>query len=78
MGGARAHRMAHDKPPAPSAKAVIISRSFYREATQTTLLVTLTFLSLYVVVSLVKLLSEAANGQFPAHVVFVFLGLELR
>ncbi len=77
MGGARAHRKAHDKPLAPPAKAVIISRAFYREATQTTLLVTLTFLSLYVVVSLVKLLSEAANGQFPAHIVFLLLGLEL-
>jgi len=56
---------------------VIVHRAFYREATQTTLLVTLTFLTLYLVVSLVKLLSEAASGAFPVHVVFLLLGLEL-
>lgn len=56
---------------------MIIYRAFYRETTQTTLLVTLTFLTLYLVVSLVKLLSEAASGAFPAHIVFVLLGLEL-
>lgn len=56
---------------------MIVHRAFYREATQTTLLVTLTFLTLYLVVSLVKLLSEAASGEFPAHIVFVLLGLEL-
>ncbi|MHB1566293.1 MAG: LPS export ABC transporter permease LptF [Acidiferrobacter sp.] len=56
---------------------MIIRRALYREATQTTLFVTITFLTLYIVVSLVKLLSEAANGQFPAHIVFVLLGLEL-
>lgn len=56
---------------------MIVYKAFYREATQTTLLVTLTFLTLYLVVSLVKLLSEAASGQFPAHIVFALLGLEL-
>ena len=56
---------------------MIIHRAFYREATQTTLLVTLTFLTLYLVVSLVKLLSEAASGEFPAHIVFLLLALEL-
>lgn len=67
----------HDKPLVPSAKAVIVHKAFYREATQTTLLVTLTFLTLYLVVSLVKLLGEAASGEFPTHVVFALLGLEL-
>ncbi len=56
---------------------MIVHKAFYREATQTTLLVTLTFLTLYLVVSLVKLLSEAASGEFPVHVVFSLLGLEL-
>ncbi len=56
---------------------MIVHRAFYREATQTTLLVTLTFLTLYLVVSLVKLLSQAASGEFPAHIVFLLLALEL-
>ena len=56
---------------------MIVHKAFYREATQTTLLVTLTFLTLYLVVSLVKLLSEAASGEFPAHIVFLLLALEL-
>ncbi len=56
---------------------MIVHKAFYRETTQTTLLVTVTFLVLYVVVSLVKLLSEAASGEFPAHIVFALLGLEL-
>ncbi len=67
----------HHKPLVSPAKAVIVHKAFYREATQTTLLVTLTFLTLYLVVSLVKLLSEAASGEFPAHVVFLLLSLEL-
>ena len=74
---ARLRECPHDKPLASSAKAVIVHKAFYREVTQTTLLVTLTFLTLYMVVSLVKLLSEAASGEFPAHVVFALLGLEL-
>ena len=54
----------------------IIDRSFYREARQTTVVVTALFLSLYVVVSLVNLLSQAASGAFPGRVVLLLLALE--
>ncbi|MHB1942213.1 MAG: LPS export ABC transporter permease LptF [Acidiferrobacteraceae bacterium] len=55
---------------------MILDRAFYREARQTTVAVTVIFLSLYLVISLVNLLARAANGDFPAHVVLLLLALE--
>ncbi|MHB1951144.1 MAG: LPS export ABC transporter permease LptF [Acidiferrobacteraceae bacterium] len=55
---------------------MIIDRAFYREARQTTVVVTAIFLSLYLVISLVNLLSRAAGGEFPGHAVLILLALE--
>lgn len=55
---------------------MIIDRAFYRETRQTTVVVTVIFLSLYLVISLVGLLSRAASGDFPGRVVFLLLALE--
>ncbi|HET9121922.1 MAG TPA: LPS export ABC transporter permease LptF [Acidiferrobacteraceae bacterium] len=57
-------------------RPLIVDRAFYREARQTTVVVTVLFLSLYVVVSLVNLLSQAASGAFPGRVVLLLLALE--
>lgn len=55
---------------------MILDRAFYREARQTTVVVTAIFLSLYLVISLVNLLSRAASGEFPGHAVLLLLALE--
>jgi lipopolysaccharide export system permease protein len=56
---------------------VIIDRAFYREVTQTSLVVTVIFVTLYVVISLVNLLGRAASGDLPVHLIFAVLGLQL-
>lgn len=54
----------------------IINRSLARELTTTTLAVTLIFVALFMVVSLVKILAKAAAGSFPAKLVFTLLSLQ--
>lgn len=55
---------------------MIINRAFYREVTQTSFVVTAVFIALYVVISLVTLLSKAASGSLPTQAIFVLLGLQ--
>jgi lipopolysaccharide export system permease protein len=55
---------------------LIIDRALMREALQTSTAVTLVFVSLFVVVSLVNVLSQAAMGEVPARIVFMLLGLQ--
>lgn len=54
----------------------IIDHAFYRETRQTTVVVTVIFVSLYLVISLVGLLSRAASGDFPGRAVMLLLALE--
>lgn len=54
----------------------IVDRAFYREVVQTSLVVTVIFVSLYVVISLVNLLGRAVSGDLPVHLIFVLLGLQ--
>jgi lipopolysaccharide export system permease protein len=63
------------KKPA-TMRSAIIDRAFYREVSQTSLIVTVVFVVLYVVISLVNLLAKAATGQLPAQLIFVLLGLQ--
>ncbi|HLQ24536.1 MAG TPA: LPS export ABC transporter permease LptF [Acidiferrobacterales bacterium] len=63
------------KKPA-NMRSAIIDRAFYREVSQTSLIVTVVFVVLYVVISLVNLLAKAATGQLPVHIIFVLLGLQ--
>ena len=63
------------KKPA-NRRSAIIDRAFYREVTQTSLVVTVIFVVLYVVISLVNLLAKAAAGKLAAHIIFVLLGLQ--
>jgi lipopolysaccharide export system permease protein len=53
-----------------------IDRALMREALQTSIAVTLVFISLFVVVSLVNVLAEAAMGEVPARIVLLLLGLQ--
>lgn len=55
---------------------LIIDRALMREALQTSMAVTLVFVSLFVVVSLVNVLAQAAMGEVPARIVFMLLGLQ--
>lgn len=55
---------------------MIIDRAYIREVVQTAMVVTAVFVSLYLVVSLVGLLSKAASGNLPTHLIFVLLGLQ--
>ena len=55
---------------------LIIDRALMREVLQTSMAVTLVFVSLFVVVSLVNVLSQAAMGEVPARIVFMLLGLQ--
>ena len=55
---------------------MIIDRAYIREVVQTAMVVTAVFVSLYLVVSLVGLLSKAASGKLPTHLIFVLLGLQ--
>lgn len=55
---------------------MIINRAFYREVTQTSLVVTVIFITLYVVISLVTLLGRAVSGDIAAHLIFAVLGLQ--
>lgn len=55
---------------------MIVNRAFYREVTQTSFVVTAIFLSLYVVISLVTLLSKAASGNLPSNIIFTLLSLQ--
>jgi lipopolysaccharide export system permease protein len=54
----------------------IVNRAFYGEVVQTSLVVTIIFVSLYVVISLVNLLGRAVSGDLPVHLIFVLLGLQ--
>src|SRR4030066_233169 len=54
----------------------IINRALLRELTTTTLAVVFVFVSLFMVVSLVKILAKAAAGSFPVKFVFTVLGLQ--
>lgn len=55
----------------------IIDRALMREATQTSLAVVAVFLTLFLVVGMVRYLSWAAGGDIPANAVLALLGLEL-
>lgn len=55
---------------------LIIDRALMREVLQTSLAVTLVFVSLFVVVSLVNVLAQAAMGEVPVRIVFMLLGLQ--
>lgn len=55
---------------------LIIDRALMREVLQTSMAVTLVFVSLFVVVSLVNVLAQAAMGEVPARIVFMLLGLQ--
>lgn len=55
---------------------MIIDRAFYREVTQTSLVVTIIFITLYVVISLVTLLGRAVSGDIAVHLIFAVLGLQ--
>jgi lipopolysaccharide export system permease protein len=55
---------------------MIIDRALIREVLQTSMAVTLVFVSLFVVVSLVNVLAQAASGEVPARIVFMLLGLQ--
>lgn len=55
---------------------LIIDRALMREVLQTSLAVTLVFVSLFGVVSLVNVLAEATRGEVPARIIFMLLGLQ--
>ena len=55
---------------------LIIDRALMREVLQTSLAVTLVFVSLFGVVSLVNVLAEATRGEIPARIIFMLLGLQ--
>ena len=55
---------------------MIIKRAYYREVTQTSLVVTLIFASLFIVIALVSLLAKAATGRLPTQSIFLVLGLQ--
>lgn len=55
---------------------LIIDRALMREVLQTSMAVTLVFVSLFVVVSLVNVLAQAASGEVPVRIVFMLLGLQ--
>lgn len=55
---------------------LIIDRALIREVLQTSLAVTLVFVSLFSVVSLVNVLAEATRGEVPARIIFMLLGLQ--
>lgn len=55
---------------------LIIDRALMREVLQTSLAVTLVFVSLFAVVSLVNVLAEATRGEIPARIIFMLLGLQ--
>ena len=55
---------------------LIIDRALMREVLQTSLAVTLVFVSLFGVVSLVSVLAEATRGEVPARIIFMLLGLQ--
>ncbi len=57
-------------------RSAIIDRAFYREVTQTSLIVTVVFVVLYLVISLVSLLAKAASGKLPVQIIFILLGLQ--
>jgi len=54
----------------------IINRALLRELTSTTLAVAFIFVSLFMVVSLVKIMAKAAAGSFPVKFIFILLGLQ--
>ena len=55
---------------------LIIDRALIREVLQTSLAVTLVFVSLFGVVSLVNVLAEATRGEVPARIILMLLGLQ--
>src|SRR5579863_8949833 len=57
-------------------RARIIDRAFYREVTQTLLVVGAVFVALYVAVTLVNLMARAAKGAVPVRLIFLLLGLQ--
>lgn len=56
---------------------MVIKRSFYREATLTTLAVALVLVVLFLFLVLTKLLGQAAIGKYASDIVFTLLALEL-
>lgn len=55
---------------------MIVIRAYYREVLQTTLVVAMIFIALFVVVSLVGLMSKAVTGKLPVQAIFVMLGMQ--
>ncbi|MCG6872946.1 MAG: LPS export ABC transporter permease LptF [Gammaproteobacteria bacterium] len=56
---------------------MIITRTFYREVVQTSLGVGLVIVSIVGVVRLVRLLSDAADGEIPVDSILMLLGLKI-